>query len=234
MGLNPKITNIILSKSLPKKCFNFQKLVSNMGRNVKARCCDLITKVIILSWDSHIHKITAKANKLLGLLRRTCPCLTDVTIRRTLYLSLVKSQLCYASEVWSPHIQAQNIQLEQVQRRARRWTLKERKSDSSYSERLSTLKLLPLCYDREIRDLVFFYKALYGISDLNVHDYVSFVSHNRTRLSLNPNLVLKTPFCKTTTYQASYFNRILKLWNCVYKVARSSTFSRLKNSNLPS
>ena len=74
-----------------------------------------------LSWDSHIHKITAKANKLLGLLRRTCPCLTDVSIRRTLYLSLVKSQLCYASEVWSPHIQAQKIQLEQVQRRATRW-----------------------------------------------------------------------------------------------------------------
>ncbi len=129
-----------------------------------------------LSWDSHIRKITAKANKLLGLLRRTCPCLTDISIRRTLYLSLVKSQLCYTSEVWSPHIQAQKTQLEQVQRRATRRMLKERKGDSSYSERLSTLRLLPLCYDREIRDLVFFYKALYGISDLNVHNYVSFVS----------------------------------------------------------
>ena len=122
----------------------------------------------------------------------------------------------------------QKIQLEQVQRRATRWMLKERKGDSSYSERLSTLKLLPLCYDREIRDLVFFYKALYGTSDLNVHNYVSFVSHTRARLSLNPNLMLKTPFCKTTTYQASYFNRIVKLLNCVCKVAPSSTFSSIK------
>jgi hypothetical protein len=43
-----------------------------------------------LSWDSHIYEITAKANKLLGLLKRTCPFLTDVSVRRTLCLSLVK------------------------------------------------------------------------------------------------------------------------------------------------
>ena len=55
-----------------------------------------------LSWDSHIHTITAKANKLLGLLKRTCPLLTGVSVRHSLYLSLVKSQLCYATQVWSP------------------------------------------------------------------------------------------------------------------------------------
>ena len=52
-----------------------------------------------LSWDSHIHTITAKANKLLGLLKRTCPLLSSVSVRRSLYLSLVKSQLCYATQV---------------------------------------------------------------------------------------------------------------------------------------
>ena len=34
-----------------------------------------------LSWDSQIHTITAKENKLLGLLKRTCPLLTDVSVR---------------------------------------------------------------------------------------------------------------------------------------------------------
>ena len=56
-----------------------------------------------LSWDSHIYEVKAKANKLLGLLKRTCPFLTDVSLGRTLYLSLVKSNLCYACEVWSPY-----------------------------------------------------------------------------------------------------------------------------------
>ena len=67
-----------------------------------------------LSWDSHIHTITAKANKLLGLLKRTCPLLTDVSVRRSLYLSLVKSQLCYATQVWSPAYVTLNAKVEQV------------------------------------------------------------------------------------------------------------------------
>ena len=69
-----------------------------------------------LSWDSHIHTITAKANKLLGLLKRACPLLTVVSIRRSLYLSLLKSQLCYATQVWSPAYVTLNAKLEQVQR----------------------------------------------------------------------------------------------------------------------
>jgi len=39
---------------------------------------------------------------MLGLLKRTCPLITDIKARRTLYLSLVKSQLSYATAVWSP------------------------------------------------------------------------------------------------------------------------------------
>ena len=36
-----------------------------------------------LTWNAHIHAITAKANKLLGLLKRTCPLVNDVSARRT-------------------------------------------------------------------------------------------------------------------------------------------------------
>ena len=39
------------------------------------------------------------------------------------------------------------------------------------------LNLLPVCYDREIKDLTFLYKALYGMTDLNALNYVSFVPH---------------------------------------------------------
>ena len=102
-----------------------------------------------LSWDSHIHTITAKANKLLGLLKRTCPLLSSVSVRRSLYLSLVKSQLCYATQVWSPAYVTLNAKVEQVQRRAS-------KDESSYKERLILLDLLPLSLDRELKDLIFF------------------------------------------------------------------------------
>ena len=136
-----------------------------------------------------------------------------------------KSQVCYASEIWSPHQCNLKIKLEQIQRRGTRWILKVKVGDVPYRDRLSILNMLPLCYDREIRDLMFFYKALHGFYDLNVEDFVSFVTHGRTRPSSNSTVVLKTPYCKTTTFQASFFNRIVKIWNSICKVATCSSFT---------
>ena len=55
-----------------------------------------------LTWETQVLMVSTRANKLLGLLHRTCPMLTDVKVRRSLYLALVKSQMSYTSEVWSP------------------------------------------------------------------------------------------------------------------------------------
>ncbi len=79
-----------------------------------------ITVTSNLCWNTHITQIVKKSNKTLGLLRRTCPLLTDCDVRCTLYLSLVKSQLCYATEVWSPSQCNNKIKLEIIQRRATR------------------------------------------------------------------------------------------------------------------
>ena len=37
-----------------------------------------------LTWDPHLHLITAKANNLLGLLKRSGPMLTNVAVRKAL------------------------------------------------------------------------------------------------------------------------------------------------------
>ena len=92
-----------------------------------------------LLWDSHVTCIVHKANRMLGLSKRTCPLITDFKVRRTLYLSLVKSQLSY--------VKLRTI-LERVQRRATRWILRARIFEISYKQRLLALRLLPLTYDR--------------------------------------------------------------------------------------
>ena len=74
----------------------------------------------------------------------------------------------------------------------------------------------------EIKDLLFFYKALHGDIDLDVKNSVIFLSHRRTRLS-------QKTLCRTTTFQSSYFNRIVKLWNCACNVVNMSTFSSPDN-----
>jgi hypothetical protein len=69
---------------------------------------------------------------------------------------------------------------------------------------------------REIKDLTFMFKTLHGFYDLDVFDFVSFVNHSRCN---NPSLVLKVPSCKSSTFQSSFFNRIVPLWNHTCKIA---------------
>ena len=161
---------------------------------------------------------------MLGLLRRTCPLLTNTKVRRSLYLSLVKCHLDYATQVWSPALTSLKIEIENVQRRATRWILKQRKGEKSYKERLVTVKLLPLCYDREVKDLVFFYKAMHGYINLDVNNFVSFVTHGRTvkRSENSKNSVLQNKH-----FQGSYFNRIVKLRNSIMVTSTSQNFSSL-------
>ena len=176
-----------------------------------------------LSWDKHVNAIVSKANNLLGLLKRTCPQLTNVAVRRTLYLSLVKSQLCFGTQVWSPSHSYLQGRIERVQRRATCWIFRSRIGEMSYKERLIKWDMLPLVHNREFNDIIFFYKCLHGQTNLNVHNYVHFVTHGRTRQSNVFNL--KTPFCKTSTFQASYFNRIVILWNITCKLLPKRSFS---------
>ena len=125
-----------------------------------------------LSWDSRFSRIVLKANRMLGLLKRTCLLITAIKIRRTLYLSLVKSQISYATVVWSPASVNLRAILERVQRRATRWILRTRIGEMSYKQRLLTLRLLPLTEDRELKYLTFVYNFISGYTDLNIGRYV--------------------------------------------------------------
>ncbi len=107
-----------------------------------------------LKLDPHIIKMVAKANKMLGILKRTCFDINNTQVRKTLYLTLVKSQLMYGSEVWCPLIGSNlSKRIERVQRRATLWVLKKRRGELSYQQRLTELNLIPLVYDREQKDL---------------------------------------------------------------------------------
>ena len=162
-----------------------------------------VTITSFLPWDTHIHNIVAKANTLLGILKRTFPspygrqCEADA-----LPVSGKSHQLGYATQVLSPNQYSLKAKIERVQRRATRWILQTRVDEMSYQERLVMLNLLPLVLDRELKDL-FYYKCLFGSSDINVLEHTSFISHGRTRQS-NP-FNLKSHLCRTSTCKASYF-----------------------------
>ena len=61
-------------------------------------------------------------------------------------------------------------------------------------------------------------KALRGFTDLDINTFVSFSNNGRTRLYQNPSVTLKVLLCKSNTFKASYFNRIINKWNYICKV----------------
>ena len=73
-----------------------------------------------LTWNKHIHQITATANRTLAFVRRnlySCP----QHINKSAYITLVRPLLEYSSSVWETHTNTLVIKIEMVQRRAARF-----------------------------------------------------------------------------------------------------------------
>ena len=123
-----------------------------------------------LKWSSHIISSSSKANQILGFLYRSSDPCFGVSVKCSLYLSLVQSYLGYAIEVWTPLQIGGLCTIEGVQRRATKYILGYPDALIPYKESLIKLNLLPVSYWHEIRDLVFFFKAINGIPYLPVYE----------------------------------------------------------------
>ena len=69
-----------------------------------------------LSWNKHYEHITTNAYRSLGLLCRTFGNTNSISAKKLLYISLVRSQLVYGSQLWHPHLIKGIVMLERVQR----------------------------------------------------------------------------------------------------------------------
>ena len=172
-----------------------------------------------LTWTKHVECQCAQANKMLGYIRRSTLDIKAISVRRTLYLSLVRSQLCYGSQVWAP--QSVNLikRIERVQRRATKFILDlPFFCEISYNQRLDMLDLIPVCYWHEFLDMVFFFKCINGILVINNELTPAIQNRGRATRSADPNcLMFKTKRCRTATYQKSFLTRSTRVWNILPK-----------------
>ena len=114
-----------------------------------------------LTSDKQVTEQCAKANKLLGFVRRDSRYIQSTQTRRTLYLSIVRCHLGYATQVWSPQSIGLLKRVENVQRRATKLILKlPFRCDVTYKTRFQLTNLLPISYWHEFLDVTFFYKAV--------------------------------------------------------------------------
>jgi hypothetical protein len=110
-----------------------------------------------LSFESHLNHICNKANRVMGLIRRTFDNLTP-KIFKPLYTALVRSHLEYGQAIWSPYTIKDIKKLEAVQLRATK-SINGFK-DMSYEERLRRLDLPTLKYRRCRGDMIEVFKIL--------------------------------------------------------------------------
>jgi hypothetical protein len=95
---------------------------------------------------------------MLGFIKRSTRTIKNFKVRRTLYITLVRSQMGYATQVWSPQTIGLIARLERVQRRASKYILDlPFLCESSYTQRLIDLVFLPLSYWHEYLDMLFNY-----------------------------------------------------------------------------
>ena len=115
-----------------------------------------------LHWTDHYKTIIAKDYQTLGLLRHTFN-VNSIAAKKQLYISLVKSQLLYCSQLWRPQLLKDIFILERIQCRATKYILND--YQLPYKERLEWLHLLPLMYTYELNDLILFIKSLKAPTD---------------------------------------------------------------------
>ena len=186
-----------------------------------------------MKWNSHISKISKKANSTLGFLKRNfkhCP----QDSRRTTYLSFVRSTLEYSSIVWDPYLQKDIDKLEKVQRQAARFITGDyiSKEQGCVSQMLAELNLPPLQDRRKANRLTFFFMVVEGlVPAMQPHDFLTpmILSGENAMLNLNniQTVSLVTSLTNnlqtivnvlrlssaTETYKNSFFPRTIIDWN---------------------
>jgi hypothetical protein len=95
-----------------------------------------------LTWSKHVKYQCAKASKTLGYIRRSAFDIKDSAVRRTLYATLVRMQLCCGSQIWAPQTVNLIQHTERLQRRTTKYVLDlPFRYETTYNQRLSHLGL---------------------------------------------------------------------------------------------
>ena len=160
-----------------------------------------------LSFEQHIQNQVNKANRNLGIIRRSFKYL-DMETFCLLYKALVRPHLEYAASVWSPYKKKDIDSIENVQRRATK--LIPILSGLSYEERLKKLKLPTLKYRRLRGDMIEVFKILMGIYDKEATRGLFEMNTNTTRGNSQKIQKSRTRLDIRKNY---FTNRVVDTWN---------------------
>jgi len=225
----PKCTVVSVTRKRKKIVFDYK--INNQSLAHVSEMKDLgVLLCENLSWNRHIDTITAKANKTMGMIKRTCGYNANPSMTKKLYLTLVRCKLEYSSQTWSVQTKRNLTLIEAVQRRSTKYIL-GRLDSQDYKQRLESLDILPLSYRREILDIKFLFKAFQSEIDIDIMNYIT-IARNSTREGID-GTKLQLPTFKTESYAHSYFIRIVPIWNQLPTDLRAEDNISSFHRNLP-
>ena len=167
-----------------------------------------------MTWRKQVLEQCSKASKMLGFIKRSTRTITNCKARRTLYFTLVRSQMGYATQLWSAQTIDLISRLERVQRRASKYILDlPFICETSYKQKLIDLNFLRLSYWHEYLNMLFFYKTNCGIMRIS-KSVLPKPKISQIARSLDANSQkFQIRKCKTSTYQQTYTIRTTRIWN---------------------
>lgn len=168
-----------------------------------------------LNFEEHIEEKISKANKMVGIIRRTFTFLDEEMFLR-LYKSVARPHLEYANPVWSPYKIKDITALENVQRRATK--LVPSLKNLSYEERLRKLDLPTLTYRRGRGDMIETFK-MFKTYDQDVA--VNFTLNNQP--TRGHQLKLEKLRARKEVRRNFYTFRIHDMWNSLPQTVIDST-----------
>ena len=178
-------------------------------------------------FSSHVSKVAARANGILGRIKRT---FTHLNVENAcmLYTSLVRPHLEYAVQRWYPHLRKDIEILEQVQRWATR--LVPELSELPYQERLRAFNLT----SREGRcirgDAIETYKIMRGLDDVDSSQFFNLIREGPLLHTRGHPLKLETRYARTERHRNFFSVRAVGTWNSLPSdVVLSNNLNQFKN-----
>ena len=154
-----------------------------------------------LSFTDHIRATAAKANRTLYMMMRSLK-KTPTRVKELVYKTVIRSQLEYASQVWSPSTKNDTETLEKINRKAFRWAHRIYKYER-ISERMQQRGWEPLETRRLRKDKDTLAKIVEGRLEVPL-------PHLRDQHPHNTRLHATRQKINTSKKQAFFFNRIIE------------------------
>ena len=129
------------------------------------------------------------------------------------YTTLIRPHVEYCSSVWTNCVKSASERLERVQLRVARYIRRERRFESTHSDRLRAVNLPTLAWRRRLHQLVMVWKLINGLGTPKLAGNLHRFCKDRCKYDLSRPLNLEVPLSHSGVLSRSLIVSSCLLWN---------------------